>query len=298
MIHGLGRTGNFTPRKATVSRHCDGNLQSSTWDGTNARSKDEEDLPQGWCVLQRCRRWPRYPSQYLPKENEGCISDVRTDGHSTWFWRTNGPSEIYWEKRLRNFCKITLEQVGRRTTPRADDATFGFVESTTWQADPAPKMTKSATPKNSAMGLRIACLWWAKVNLTGKNIKKDKTAHLIFCSWLRKEDCRGASKCFWVSAWDDVGVSGFSWMSVEALESGFPDGCSVICCWPDMLGAEGSHKSRRMQLCVICWRARTRSYLLIFNPREPRFLSYREPAEELSRRHVTCLLVPIRMNHR
>ena len=41
-------------------------------------------------------------------------------------------------------------------------------------------------------------------------------------------------------------------MSVEALESGFPDDCSVICCWPDMLGAEMSHKSRinegKMQL--------------------------------------------------
>ena len=39
-------------------------------------------------------------------------------------------------------------------------------------------------------------------------------------------------------------------MSVEALESGFPDDCSVICCWPDMLGAEGSHKSRRKDAAV------------------------------------------------
>ena len=100
----------------------------------------------------------------------------------------------------RNDCKTFVNQdlnkLNGILTPRADDATFGFVESTTWQADPAPKMTKSATPKNSAMGLRIACLGRAKVKMTGKNIEKNKTARLIFCSWLRKEDCRGASKCF------------------------------------------------------------------------------------------------------
>ena len=49
-----------------------------------------------------------------------------------------------------------------------------------------------------------------------------------------------------------MGVSCFSGRSVEALESGFRDDCSMICCWPDMLGAESSHKSRinegKMQL--------------------------------------------------
>jgi hypothetical protein len=73
----------------------------------------------------------------------------------------------------RNDCETFVNQdlnkSGRVLTPRAKDVTFGFVESTTWQAEPAPKMIKSATPKNSAMGLRIACLWWAKVNMTGKN---------------------------------------------------------------------------------------------------------------------------------
>ena len=63
----------------------------------------------------------------------------------------------------RNDCKTFVNQdlnkLNGILTPRADDATSGFVESTTWQADPAPKMIKSATPKNSAMGLRIACLW-------------------------------------------------------------------------------------------------------------------------------------------
>ena len=57
------------------------------------------------------------------------------------------------------FVNSYLDKSNVILTPRADGATSGFVESTTWQADPAPKMIKSATPKNSAMGLRIACLW-------------------------------------------------------------------------------------------------------------------------------------------
>jgi len=95
-------------------------------------------------------------------------------------------------KDCETFVNQDLNKSGGVLTPRANDATFGFVESTTEQAEPAPKMTKSATPKNSAMGLRIACLWWTKVNMTGKNTKKDKTARLIPCSRV----CGGASRCF------------------------------------------------------------------------------------------------------